>query len=179
MDHGSVTIDFCAVRKNDSVRIAGLNNPNQTNAYDYGQDVLIGSPLKENEPKKAPLFERAEYIGTPDKGLVFISGTASITNEKTIGLNDIVTQTIVTLNNISDLTSDENLKSIDVTAYEKNYTYFRVYVKDMKQLNTVRRIYETQYKKIPALYVKADICRENLLVEIEGEKTIMELGIRN
>jgi enamine deaminase RidA (YjgF/YER057c/UK114 family) len=179
MDTGPVTIDFMAVRPNDSTVTAGLKNPNQTNAYQYGQEVLVGSPLKENEIKKAPLFERAKYIGSAAEGLVFISGTASIAGEQTIGLNDVAEQTNITINNISNLTSEANLKSIGIASKQSSAvpTYLRVYVKNTcpEDRNTIKKICTQRYGDIPILYVKADICRDNLLVEIEGEAEIMTI----
>jgi enamine deaminase RidA (YjgF/YER057c/UK114 family) len=169
MDCGSVTIDFIAAKRNENTLIAGLSNPNQINAFSYGQDVLVGSAIKANENKKAPLFERAKYIGKKETGFVFISGTASIAGEKTIGLDDIKEQTQVTIKNISDLTSGDNIKSIGVEMSKKAYTYLRVYVKREDDFDAVRKICKEKYGDIPILFIKADICRDNLLVEIEGE----------
>jgi enamine deaminase RidA (YjgF/YER057c/UK114 family) len=156
MDCGTVSIDFLAVQPNVSTRIAGLNNPNQTNPCHYGQEVLIGAPLQENERKKAPLFERATCIGSHENALTFISGTASIIGEETVGLNDVAKQTVVTIDNLSALTSEK-------------YTCIRVYVKHPDDVDTIRKICRKHCGNIPILYVKADICRDNLLVEIEGE----------
>jgi enamine deaminase RidA (YjgF/YER057c/UK114 family) len=170
MDFGPVTIDFCAIQKKDSTRIIDLSNPNQMNAYCYGQDVLAGSPSRENERKKAPLFERAKYIDAENgNGWAFISGTASICGENTAGLNDIVTQTLITMDNIECLTSMDNLNIKPVSAMMKKYSYFRVYVKDPNDISPVMELCRKQYPNTPILYVKADICRDNLLVEIEGE----------
>ena len=172
MDCGSVTIDFVAVKLNDNTRVAGLSNPNQINAFNYGQDVLIGSAMKADENKKAPLFERAKYIGAEENAFVFVSGTASITGEKTIGLDDVVEQTRVTIKNISDLTSCDNIRSTGAKIAKKNYTYLRVYVKREDDFNAVGEICKEKYGDIPMLFIKADICRDNLLVEIEGEAAI-------
>ena len=169
MDGGAVTIDFVAVKPNANTLIAGLSNPNQINAFSYGQDVLVGSAIEANENKKAPLFERAKYIGVKENALVFVSGTASITGEKTIGLDDIAEQTQVTMKNISNLTSCDNIQSIGAEMSKKNYTYLRVYVKREEDFGAVRKICQERYGDIPILFIKADICRDNLLVEIEGE----------
>jgi enamine deaminase RidA (YjgF/YER057c/UK114 family) len=169
MDCGVVTIDFLAIRENDATAVTGLNNPNQTDAYKYGQQVLVGSPLKENETKKTPLFERAKYIGNSEKGLVFVSGTASIIGEKTIGADDVTKQTAITIHNISDLLSSSNLEAAGISAQKGNYDYLRVYIKNEKDQDFVMKICKEQYGNIPILYVKADICRNDLLVEIEGE----------
>ena len=164
-----VTIDFIAAKPNDDTLVAGLSNPNQINAFAYGQDVLVGSAMQENENKKAPLFDRAKYIGTKENGFVFISGTASIVGEKTIGAGDVKEQTQVTIQNISDLTSKENVQSAGVEISKKDYTYLRVYVKQENDFDIVREICKEKYGDIPLLFIKADICRDNLLVEVEGE----------
>ncbi len=42
MNLNGVIIDFCAVQADGSVQIKGLSNPNQVNAYEYGQKMLKG-----------------------------------------------------------------------------------------------------------------------------------------
>ncbi|GAB6012506.1 RidA family protein [Viscerimonas tarda] len=159
MDYGTVTIDFCAIQPHPHTEITGLNNPNQTAAYHYGQEVLVGAPLQENEQKNAPLFERAKSIRCPGHELIFVSGTASIHGENTVGQNDVVRQTIITIKNLFDLT-------------DKEYTGLRVYVKYKKDMSLVKKVCEKYYRNILILCVKADICRNDLLVEIEGEAEI-------
>ena len=172
MDCGPITIDFVAVKPHENTLVAGLSNPNQINAFSYGQEVLVGSAIRENENKKAPLFERAKYIGAKENALVFISGTASIAGEKTIGSEDIKEQSQVTIQNISDLTSGDNIQSVGAEMSKKDYTYLRVYVKREEDFDIVRKICHEKYGDIPILYVKADICRNDLWVEIEGESII-------
>jgi len=130
---------------------------------------LVGSPLKETGIKKAPLFERAKYIGTPEFAVVFVSGTASIIGEQTIGKNDIEIQTNTTCDNISQLTNLENLEKAGIDIPQTESCYLRVYVKNIEDIPLVEQICQQKYGNIPILYVKADICRDDLLVEIEGE----------
>jgi enamine deaminase RidA (YjgF/YER057c/UK114 family) len=172
MDYGTVTIDFAALKPNEHAWVAGLCNPNQTNAYHYRQATLVGTPLNGNGQKKPPLFERAKYAGLPDKGMVFISGTAAISGEKTVEVNDPVRQTIVTVDNISRLVSDGNLQSNGIFASSKQYAGLRIYVKNEKDRDVIQKVCETYYDNIPVLCVKADICRDDLLVEIEGEVAV-------
>jgi enamine deaminase RidA (YjgF/YER057c/UK114 family) len=162
MEAGVVTIDFFAVKKNEATHITGIENPKQIHAYNYGQTVLVGSPIKENELKKTPLFERAKYIKTNEEALMFISGTASILGEHTVGINDVARQSLTTIANVTELTTRENCP---------DYSYLRVYVKRQEDIDTVRKICTQRYGNIPVLYVKADVCRDDLLVEIEGEST--------
>jgi len=48
------------------------------------------------------------------------------------------------------------------------YTFNRVYNKDRKDLSVVKEICNVHFRNIPAHYLIADICRVNLLLEIEG-----------
>jgi enamine deaminase RidA (YjgF/YER057c/UK114 family) len=166
---GAVTIDFLALKPNTNTLVTGLNNPNQSDAYHYGQKVLVGSAFAANKQKKPPLFERAKYAGQTGEGIVFISGTAAIVGEKTVGLNDVVRQTFTTVRNIAALIESQNLATKQIAANNSRCAYFRVYVKIEKHLNLVRKICKTCYPDISILCVQADICRDDLLMEMEGE----------
>ncbi|KAA6303232.1 MAG: 3-hydroxybenzoate synthase [Candidatus Ordinivivax streblomastigis] len=168
MQYGTVAIDFYAVKKADAVIEKALNNPNQINAFQYGQAVLVGSPFQADETKKAPLFERAKYLASANEALTFISGTASIIGEKTIGGNDIAEQTRTTLRNMLQFMDPENLQSAGIERSKPEYSYLRCYVKNTEDIPAVQKICEEQ-TAVPVLYVQADICRDDLLVEIEGE----------
>lgn len=170
MHYGNMTIDFVAVQGNSGTQCVGLANPYQINAYDYNQELLIGAALEENGPKNPPLFERAKYIGNADSGLVFVSGTASIIGEETIGINDIRKQTETTLRNIKELVSGVNIsRSVDVVPGSMVYDYLRAYIKNEADFGVVRQLCNDQVANVPVLYVHADVCRDDLLVEIEGE----------
>jgi hypothetical protein len=47
-------------------------------------------------------------------------------------------------------------------------SYLRVYVKEEKYFQDVKAICTKYYPDIPILYLVSDICRDQLLVEIEG-----------
>lgn len=50
------------------------------------------------------------------------------------------------------------------------YSYLRVYAKNRNEIGVVRSIGEEHFGNIPTTFVHVDICRDNLLVEIEPEK---------
>jgi len=147
-----------------------VKNPRQTDAYNYSQEVLIGNSSGKKTGKNTPKFERAKYVSLNGHKVVFISGTASILNEKTIGIHDVNKQTLVTIDNISGLIADENLRhsGVSKTSGTIQYTFLRIYVKDASDLASVRDICEKKFGDIPKSYLIADICRDDLLVEIEG-----------
>jgi hypothetical protein len=49
------------------------------------------------------------------------------------------------------------------------YTLLRVYVKNQEHFDEVRKICSDHFPRVPAIFIEADICREDLLTEIEAE----------
>ncbi len=167
---GGVSIDFCANYLSDEKQAVSIQNPEQANPYLYDQDELIGSVLTGKTCKQAPQFERAKLILT-DCSTLYVSGTASIIGQKTIGLNDIELQTRTTIDNILKLSSPDNLqKQAEINILIPNrICIFRTYIKYPEHFNVVKQICKEKFGSTPAVYVVADICREDLLVEIEAE----------
>lgn len=83
-------------------------------------------------------------------------------------------QTIDTLNNISRLISEENLRSHGVDGYVdfKDLKRMRYYVKDPKEYHLVKNICEKIMGDAPGIYVKADVCYAGLLFEADGAVTV-------
>lgn len=169
MNRGGVIIEFVAVKSNEIVSHP-VDNPEQIAAHVYSEKVLVG---QECVLKTTPKFERARYFELQDKKMIFISGTASITGEKTVGIDDPVKQTEVTIQNINRLYSDEILEGLSKDKLRARYGHARVYVKYRKDFAAIKKTFQARYGKLPVVYIIADICRDNLLVEIEG-KVILE-----
>ncbi len=107
-------------------------------------------------------FERATGIHMGQTDFLFISGTASIDKEGNImHLGDIVKQTERTLENISAL-----LKATDFI--ETDLSSFIVYLRDPTDYSFVRPIIDQYVEDLPAVYVKAPVCRPGWLIEIEA-----------
>ena len=49
------------------------------------------------------------------------------------------------------------------------YSVVRVYIKNLADFPVVKEICAQFYGDVPILYIEADICRDDLLVEIEAE----------
>lgn len=169
MNRGGVIIEFVAV-KSDEIISKPVDNPGQISAHRYSEKVLVG---EECVLKTTPKFERARYLELQGKKLILISGTASITGEKTIGVGDPVMQTEVTIDNIRRLYSEQVVGMISDEKMEPKYGHARVYVKNRKDFAAIRRTFKKHYGNLPVVYIIADICRTDLLVEIEG-KVILE-----
>lgn len=166
-----VCIDSFSITGDENLKIIPISNPNQNESYKYGQKVLVGAPdcsLPQNQP---PQFERAKLIILNKAARLIISGTASIIGEETVGIGDVEEQTRVTIKNIQILSDAETLKAQcpEISVIPQTYSYVRVYVKYKEDISKVRKICFEAYGDVPTTYVVADICRDNLLVEIETE----------
>ncbi len=169
MNRGGVIIEFIAVQSRDLISVA-INNPSQIAAHTYSSNVLAG---EECLLKTTPKFERARYLELFGKKLIFISGTASIIGERTVGVGNPAEQTEITINNIKQLYSKEILNKLSGESLNPKYGHARVYIKNPKDFPTIKRTFKSHFGKLPVVYIIADICRNDLLVEIEG-KVILE-----
>lgn len=164
-----VLIEFLAL-SGTSLHIKPLSNPKQKNAYQYAEKELAG----DNPAKTTPKFERAKLIFNPDakKGAILVSGTAAIEGESSSSAQSAPEQTLQTIDNIFALVSKEN---VDAALYELNaeldrieWAHLRVYVKRFEDIPATKAICEKYFPGATALYLRADVCREELLVEIEA-----------
>ena len=160
--HGGITVLFDALRNNgDSIAI---DNPLQISAHAYSEQVLINT----TEAKKTtPKFERARYIAekTPT---IFISGTAAIRGEDSCR-EDAERQTALTMENINQLVSLKNqVVSGVANPSEMKYALLRAYIKQREDFKQVQNWMQIHYPTSQTIYLLADICREELLIEIEG-----------
>jgi enamine deaminase RidA (YjgF/YER057c/UK114 family) len=138
-----------------------LENPQQTPAYAYHPRY---SP-------KSPKFSRAMAFVMGTYVTVWISGTASIVNSESCHLGDAAKQTEQTLDNIERLISAENFTFHGVKGAGATLTDLakvRVYIKRPQDYPACRAVCERRLGAVPVIYVVADVCRPELLVEIEG-----------
>ena len=169
MNRGGVIVEFVAV-KSDKVKSIAIDNPEQIAAHHYSTNVLVG---EECVLKSTPKFERARYFELNGKKMIFISGTAAIEGEKTVGVGDPIKQTEITIKNIKKLYSEKVLQEMNRENLVPKYGHARVYVKNRKDFAAIKRTYKKHFGNLPVVYIVADICRKDLLVEIEG-KVILE-----
>ena len=149
-----------ATERSDIVAMS-LENPRQTAAYDYAADY---SP-------KSPKFSRGMALSCGSHATIFISGTASITQSETRHLDNAAAQTRETLDNIEALIGEDNLASHGLPglgASLANLGLVRVYVKRQQDYPHVRAVCQDRLGEVPTIYALADVCRPELLVEIEG-----------
>lgn len=165
---GGVIVSFYAASPK-GLHVISVENPLQRAAFDYTEEVLVGDEDYQGFRKCTPKFARAKFVENAASKQVYISGTASIREERTIAEDDVVEQTIVTIDNIEKLISEETLSAIDQPVeHLPQIEFFRVYIKQPGDFERVKETCELRWPKIPNIYVISDVCRENLLVEIEA-----------
>jgi enamine deaminase RidA (YjgF/YER057c/UK114 family) len=138
-----------------------LENPQQTPAYRYHAKY---SP-------QSPKFSRAMALVLPDFLITWVSGTASIVNSESRHPGNIVKQTEQTLDNIERLIAPDNVAASGLPgggAHFRDLAKVRVYIKRQQDFAKCRAVCERRLGAVPAIYAVADICRPELLVEIEG-----------
>jgi len=171
MNRGGVIIEFIAIKSKIANSIP-IDNPGQVPAHVYSGNVLAGDNLSK---KETPKFERARYLNLFGKKLILISGTASIRGEKTVGKDDPAEQTRVTIENIRRLYSPLVLSKVSENNIEPIYGHSRVYVKNRKDFSAIKKTFKSYFGDLPVVYIIADICRDDLLVEIEGKVILQNL----
>jgi len=133
-----------------------VENDRQVSAYEYPPQY---SP-------RSPLFSRATQLDWMPGRPLLISGTASIVGHASLYLNDTARQTTETLNNI---------RRVIALAYPDHpeplslLRLLKVYVRNEADLPVIRSLIEsTLGRTLPSLYLLSDICRSELLLEIEA-----------
>lgn len=160
---GSAIVMSCMAldSKRPDVFLMPLENPQQTPAYDY---QAVYSP-------KTPKFSRAMAVVQGHFVTTLVSGTASIVDSKTCFPGDIVRQTEQTIENIERLIAPENFAHHGMAgsgATLADIAKLRVYVKHPEDYEKCRAVCERLLPGAPAIYLHADVCRPDLLVEIEA-----------
>ena len=169
MNRGGIIIEFVALKSSEAFTVP-VDNPRQIAAHNYSKDVLVGNDCVLTT---TPKFERARFLKLFGKKQIFISGTASIVGERTVGVGNPVEQTEVTIQNIQQLYSQEVLAKISKVKLNPKYGHARVYIKNRKDFPVIKKTFKIHFGNLPVVYIIADICRDSLLVEIEG-KVILE-----
>jgi len=157
-----LAIGCIALRANrPDVALFPLENPLQTSAYDYAH--RCGT--------ETPKFVRAMAVATGELVTTFISGTASITASESRHDNSVEQQTHQTIENIGALIASDSFRRHGLRspgATLDDLAVARVYVKRQEDCDAVRTICRARLGEVPTIYVVGDICRPELLMEIEG-----------
>ena len=138
-----------------------VENPRQISAYHYPAEY----------GPRAPTFARAAAWTDGDAPpLLFVSGTASIVGHRTVHRGDVVAQTRETIANLAAVLEQAARQGHGpFTLADLSY---RVYVRDAADAAALaaiaRALREAAGPDVRPLFVHADVCRDDLLVEIEA-----------
>lgn len=149
-----------------AARTAGepVENPRQVPAWAY--PAAYGP--------KAPSFTRATLVdaGGGRRGLL-VSGTASIVGHQTLHEERVGAQTEETLENLHAVLAQAALQAGPGTRFDPTAMQCTVYLRRPEDAAVVRNALAQAWGAAcpavaQAVFVRADICRRELLVEIEG-----------
>jgi len=129
-----------------------LNNALQVNAYQYPREYGTSSPS----------FSRATCIKLNEQDLFFVSGTASIIGHKTTCEGDLHGQLETTISNIRHL-----LENKEKNSNKAQLKSMKVYLRHASDFIQSQKQLEQAFPNILMVYTLADVCRANLLVEVE------------
>ena len=130
--------------------VANFNNNQQVNAYEYPRCYGLSSPS----------FARASAVTLASHNYLFVSGTASIIGHETVAQGDLPAQLEITISNIEYLLEYSNPSKASLQT-------MKVYLRHREHFNEAKSWLSNRFPDTPIIYTHADVCRENLLVEIE------------
>jgi len=138
-----------------------IENPRQVSAYHYPAQY----------GPRAPTFARAAAWTDGDATpVLFVSGTASIVGHRTVHRGDVVAQTRETVANLAAVL--EQAARQGHGPFSLADLSYRVYVRDAGDTAALaaigRVLREAAGPHVRPLFVHADVCRDDLLVEIEA-----------
>lgn len=156
-DAGGVMVVVYAVRGFRGADMP-IDNPLQIPAHRYSGKVLAsGKEIVRSTPK----FERGRLLGDT----VFVSGTAAIKGESSEFSDDPGVQALEAIDVVEHLVEPSNI-SPDCSGF--SFELMRVYVRRPQDMETVRDVFTSHFGNVPIHFLVADICRPELLLELEG-----------
>jgi enamine deaminase RidA (YjgF/YER057c/UK114 family) len=154
-DEGPLTVYFLASRGD---RPVAVENPRQVSAYHY--PAAYGP--------RSPTFSRASVADIGGTHVLFLSGTASIAGHVSMHVGDVTAQVRETMANIEAMICEAN-RVVPQAAFKLDDLCFKIYIRSAQDVPLVRRELERLAgKDARMLFLRADICRRDLLVEIEA-----------
>jgi enamine deaminase RidA (YjgF/YER057c/UK114 family) len=134
-----------------------IENPRQVSAYEYPPQY---------GPR--PAFSRASVLREKSADILFISGTASIVGHETVHVGDVKAQTTEILVNVEALLGEAN-RIRGASRFGLDSLDYKVYVRNAADLPLIQaQLHDALGSQARIVYLQADICRQDLLVEIEA-----------
>lgn len=134
-----------------------LENPRQVSAYNYPADY----------GPRSPTFSRGALVYPQGQEILFISGTASIVGHETIFPGDVAGQCREAMANVAAVVAEAN-RQCRSGPYALVDLSYRVYVRQAADFRVIRETLAPLVGPAEIVYMQADICRHDLLLEIEA-----------
>jgi chorismate lyase/3-hydroxybenzoate synthase len=148
-----LTIYFLAARDAGTQ----VENPRQISAFHYPRAY----------GPRSPSFSRATLKAWSDGAQLFVSGTASVVGHESLHRGDHLLQLDETFRNFRSLL--KQAEAMNASGKPLRAEMLKLYTRDGSQLpEMLSRIRRTFDAEVPMLCLEGDICRRDLLVEIEG-----------
>lgn len=136
-----------------------LENPRQVQAHQYPRQF----------GPRAPSFSRASLVAGAEGVDFFLSGTASVVGCESVHGESLADQVAETLRNVDEVLARARLASGHPLPSLARFDLVKVYLRKGGRLETVLAALAGRVEvETPLLVLEADICRRELLVEIEG-----------
>jgi enamine deaminase RidA (YjgF/YER057c/UK114 family) len=145
---GAGALDLLALigPENSKALVRQLSNVGQEDAFRYGS-----------------AFSRGALIFGPDVSMIEVSGTAAIDEHgETVHSGNARAQIECTLDKIASLLEPEGARLEDIGSAT-------VFVKHAKDISLYLDVVKQRGLEIPAVFVVADVCRDDLLFEMDAE----------
>jgi chorismate lyase/3-hydroxybenzoate synthase len=154
-ERGGLCVYFIAARSPGTT----IENPNQVSAFRYPAQY----------GPRSPSFSRALVKDWGGSANLFISGTASITGHETRHVSDLAAQAEKTADNLDALVRAAAERTGARFRLDDPRSMVKAYVRRAEDYPLVCDIVARRLgDEARVLYLRADICREALLVEIDG-----------
>lgn len=146
-----------------------VENPRQVPAYRYSKRR---GPLP-------PVFARATRVDLNGEPTLLVGGTASVIGESSVHIGDLHGQTLETFHNMASLIAGKAIEPGPSTTRARlrevlgAYRTLRVHCVHRADIERTKRLVDEYFTSLESVeYVRADICRRTLLVEIEGTASL-------
>jgi chorismate lyase/3-hydroxybenzoate synthase len=155
VEDGPLSVAFLA----GTSPVVPLENPRQLSAWRY--------PTQHGP--QAPTFSRAALAYPRGQEALFISGTASIVGHETVHAGDVAAQCRETVRNLESVVTEANRQARSARPFSLAGLSHRAYVRHASDAEAVRHTLRPLLGDAPLVCVQADICRADLLVEVESQ----------
>ncbi|MFO1154418.1 MAG: hypothetical protein U1E42_12270 [Rhodospirillales bacterium] len=132
-----------------------IENPRQISAFHYPPAYA----------PKSPSFSRSILRqGADGRYRLFVSGTAAIVGHLSRHPSDLIRQLEETCENLSALLASASVRAGERLVFE----LLRVYLRTPQDADPLRAVLTRRLGTVPLVFLRGDICRRDLLVEVEG-----------